>query len=144
MNHILTNGQINILKRLPASLKDNFVFAGGTVLAAFYLGHRLSDDLDFLGKHMGQDIYLSELEGILRNHKFHIDSVNKIYDRCIFSIQEGDERIKMGFVPLYFNRLQHPVYLDEFNINIESLKDLTSNKITVLTFDKGNLNLLIK
>jgi len=123
---------MNILKRLPVSLKENFVFSGGTALAAFYLGHRLSDDLDFFGKHMAQDIYLSEIEGILEKKKFHIDAVNKIYDRCIFSIQEDGEQIKMEFVPLYFKRLQQPTHHDALNIYIENLKDLTANKIMAM------------
>jgi predicted nucleotidyltransferase component of viral defense system len=132
MIHILTNGQKNILERLPVSLKDNFVFSGGTALAAFYLGHRLSDDLDFFGKVMEQDLYISEIEGILKKHNFDIDSVNKIYDRCIFSVRIEDEQIKLAFVPQYFKRLQPPIYNDGFNIHIESLKDLTTNKIIAM------------
>jgi predicted nucleotidyltransferase component of viral defense system len=130
--NILTKGQKNILKRLPLSLKNNFVFSGGTALAAFYLEHRLSEDLDFFGKNLGQDIFLSEIQGILTNCPFEICSVNKIYDRCIFSVQENDEQIKMEFVPLYFKRLQPPTNHDAFNIDIESLKDLTANKIMAM------------
>jgi len=132
MMNILTNGQKKLLKSLPVTLKDNFVFSGGTALASFYLGHRLSDDLDFFGQYINQDIYISELEGILRNHKFHIDSVSKIYDRCIFSIQEEGEQIKIEFVPLYYQRLQQPTHHKEFNIHIESLDDLTTNKIMAM------------
>jgi predicted nucleotidyltransferase component of viral defense system len=70
--NILTKGQKNILKGLPLSLKNNFVFSGGTALAAFYLEHRLSEDLDFFGKNLGQDIFLSEIQGILTNCPFEI------------------------------------------------------------------------
>ena len=132
MIDILTTGQIKILKRLPISLKKNFVFSGGTALAAFYFCHRLSDDLDFFGKKIDQNIYLSEMEGILRSNQFKIESINKIYDRCIFSVQEDDEQIKMEFVPLYFKRLQQPTHNEEFNLNVESLKDLTTNKIMAM------------
>ena len=121
-----------MLERLPISLKDNFVFSGGTALAAFYLGHRLSEDLDFFAKGMKQNIYISEIEGILKKHQFDIDSVNKIYDRYLFSMKVDDEQIKMEFVPLYFRRLQQPTYHDALNIHIESLKDLTTNKIMAM------------
>ena len=34
----------------------NFYFTGGTVLAAFYLSHRLSEDLDFFNEREEKEI----------------------------------------------------------------------------------------
>ena len=46
-NPVLTNYQIQILKIFfSSSLGRQFFLTGGTALAAFYLGHRLSKDLD--------------------------------------------------------------------------------------------------
>lgn len=45
---ILTPFQKELLKAIGDSkLADNFYLTGGTALAAFYLQHRYSEDLDF-------------------------------------------------------------------------------------------------
>lgn len=132
MPGILTDGQKSILTRLPDSLKENFVFAGGTALSEYYLSHRFSDGLDFFALDKGQAVRLFEIKGILKRKGFQIESQRKIFDRCIYSILENDELIKMEFVPLYFPRLKSPVDRQEFGLKIESLEDLTANKIMAL------------
>jgi len=59
---ILTNQQKEFLALVSAerTLCDTFYFTGGTPLSAFYLQHRMSEDLDyrqFLGLHTFQLIY---------------------------------------------------------------------------------------
>lgn len=47
-NPILTEDQKSLLFRFRESqLRDRFYVTGGTALSAFYLQHRLSEDLDF-------------------------------------------------------------------------------------------------
>lgn len=48
-NKILTENQIAFLEQIKKSefLAKNFYLTGGTALAAFYLHHRYSEDLDF-------------------------------------------------------------------------------------------------
>lgn len=49
---ILSNNQKNILLLLSKEkvITENFYLSGGTALAEFYLGHRLSEDLDFFSE----------------------------------------------------------------------------------------------
>ena len=49
---ILSKNQINLLEKLGEAdfIMDNFYLGGGTALAAFYLEHRYSDDLDFFSE----------------------------------------------------------------------------------------------
>ena len=45
---ILTAFQRQLLKHIgQSSIANNFYLTGGTALAAFFLHHRLSEDLDF-------------------------------------------------------------------------------------------------
>lgn len=46
---ILTESQRQVIKYISEdkTLSDQFYLAGGTALAAYYLNHRYSDDLDF-------------------------------------------------------------------------------------------------
>lgn len=47
-NAILTTAQISLLEEfIKSDLNDVFRLTGGTALSAFYLEHRLSEDLDF-------------------------------------------------------------------------------------------------
>lgn len=133
MSLILSEGQRYILDLLPAGLKERFVFGGGTALAEHYLSHRRSEDLDFFALNRKQPVRLVEIEGILKNAGFEIDSVNKLFDRCIYGIRIHDELIKTEFVPLYFPRLQAPTECLEFNLKVESLQDLAANKIMAMS-----------
>ncbi len=133
MSRVLSKGQRRILDLLPVSLKKRFVFGGGTALAEYYLSHRLSEDLDFFALNRKQPVRLIEIEGILKNAGFEIDSVNKLFDRCVYGIRIYDECIKTEFVPLYFSRLQTPMECSRFNLKIESLRDLAANKIMAMS-----------
>ena len=54
-NKILTEKQELFIDHLPDEIHANFYLAEGTALAAFYLCHRISEDLDFFTEaHDGQ------------------------------------------------------------------------------------------
>ncbi len=52
MKGILTKNQITVLEKIKNSnfIVQNFYLTGGTALAAFYLQHRYSEDLDFFSE----------------------------------------------------------------------------------------------
>lgn len=130
MTDILRPSQQDILDNLPDSLRDNFAFTGGTAIAAFFLEHRLSDDLDFVALEEGQPVPFSDIEGILKD-RYTITFKNKHYDRCIFHLDTGEDPVKIEFVPLYFPRLNPTKTIA--GLAVESLEDLTANKIIALT-----------
>lgn len=133
MSLILSEGQRRFLDFLPVTLKERFVFGGGTALAEYYLSHRLSEDMDFFALSQNQPVRLIEIAGILKNAGFEIDSVNKLFDRCVYGVRIYDEFIKTEFVPLYFPRLQTPMACSRFNLKVESLRDLAANKIMAMS-----------
>lgn len=44
---ILTEKQVRLMELLPEEILSAFYLTGGTALSAFYLEHRVSEDLDF-------------------------------------------------------------------------------------------------
>ncbi|MFO7761593.1 MAG: nucleotidyl transferase AbiEii/AbiGii toxin family protein [Desulfobia sp.] len=130
MTEILSKEQNSILAALPDSLKENFVFSGGTALAAFYLFHRLSEDLDFVALTEDQPVIFGEIGGILKRFQ-DVELQTKLYDRCIYYLPAGKkEAVKVEFVPLYFPRIK-PVE-KESGLYLESLEDLAAGKIMAM------------
>lgn len=129
MNDILLDHQKEVLESLPPSIKDNFVFSGGTAIAACYLNHRLSEDLDFVALELEQPVQLSALKGLL-SERYNISSSNKLYDRCIYFLNVSSSTLKIEFAPLYFPRIKPTAARGD--ILLESLEDLTANKIMAL------------
>lgn len=84
-NKILTPNQKSFLHEFTKSeLRNVFRLTGGTALSAFYLEHRLSEDLDFFSS---ENVPLAIIENFLKS----IDSVMKIFfskhfDRNIFDL----------------------------------------------------------
>ena len=63
-NSILTPAQKILLARLGQStLSEQFYFTGGTALAALYLQHRLSEDIDFFTR---ETVPVESVLGFLR------------------------------------------------------------------------------
>ena len=129
MNRILGDHQNEVLESLPQSITESFVFSGGTALAAYYLHHRLSEDLDFVALEPDQPVQFNAIKGIL-SARYTIHSSNKLYERCMYFLSLNRSTLKLEFVPLYFPRL-NPVASRE-HILVESLEDLTANKIMAL------------
>ena len=127
-NPVLSAAQKRILLELPESLRQRFVFAGGTALAAFHLQHRLSEDLDFFARQADTEVWGADIELSLAS-KFRVLTQERIYDRRIYHLDAGGI-VKVEFVPLYFSRLQPPIHIDA--LWVEDLPDLAANKIMAL------------
>ncbi len=129
MHNILSDHQKDVLESLPQSIRDSFVFSGGTAIAAYYLHHRLSEDLDFVALELGQPVQFNALKGLL-SQRYNIYSANKLYDRCIYFLNVRSSTLKIEFAPLYFPRIKPTVR--QGYILLESLEDLTAHKIMAL------------
>jgi len=136
---LLTPFQQQIVEAIRKSpLQDQFYLTGGTALAAFYLHHRYSLDLDFF---TADPTAVARVPAILEEIADHLDAQVTFtrtlgtFLQCFFQNMEG-ERVQLDFAQDSPYRLQ-PVQTDEeAGIQIENLIDIACNKLSAL-FDRA-------
>ena len=109
-----------------------FYLSGGTALSAFYLKHRLSDDLDFFTgdsvDYQSIHIFMELVKNRLKASEMRYE---RLFDRNIFFLKLGKEgTLKMEFTKYPFKRLGKMV--TRFGIQADSLRDLAANKFMAL------------
>lgn len=133
-DRILTDRQQTVL-RLFADEKDlveGYVLSGGTALAAYYLHHRQSDDLDFF---TAETVDLTRMERFIALLKEELRArevqAKKLYDRHIFTLlfPDGSE-LKTEFTRFPFKRLEEPTRQD--GVLIDSLRDIAAGKLAAM------------
>jgi len=129
---ILTENQKKVIDAIAGepNLK-NFYLSGGTALAACYLGHRFSDDLDFFVFEEPDRIFLQsfaeKLKEIIGANRFDYE---KLYDRNQFYFEIGKEELKLEFTKYPFKQLSETIKWE--GINVDSLRDIAANKLMVM------------
>lgn len=127
---ILTETQITLLRELGQSefVAQNFYLTGGTALAAFYLHHRYSEDLDFFSENefdiLQLDIALKKVKDRLAISKI---DYQQSYNRNLFFLHIGNEVVKAEFTYFPFPRIEKGG--EEYGIVIDSLVDVATNKL---------------
>lgn len=106
----------------------NFYLSGGTALAAFYLQHRYSEDLDFFSE---KEIDLLNLDVCMNTIKKDLN-ISKIdfqqsYNRNLFFLLFGKEVLKTEFTYFPFPRVEKGTL--HKGIEIDSLLDIAVNKL---------------
>ena len=137
--NILTPLQRRVLTAIGQTwLKDSFYLTGGTALAAFYLEHRYSVDLDFFTADPTAVTRVPpEMQKIAEQLKLEIIFTRTLgtFLECFLRSPEG-ERVEMDFAQDTPYRLE-PTHLDDsYNINVDSLTDIACNKLSAL-FDRA-------
>jgi predicted nucleotidyltransferase component of viral defense system len=130
-NPILTAEQKSLLRSFSGSdLRFSFYLTGGTSLSAFYLFHRLSEDLDFFSEEqIGIEPVLAFLKSV--PDVVHVQYERK-FDRKIFLLQHANEQpLKVEFTTYPFQRCEEGLVVE--GIAIDSLKDILVNKIMAVT-----------
>ncbi|MDP2960733.1 MAG: nucleotidyl transferase AbiEii/AbiGii toxin family protein, partial [candidate division Zixibacteria bacterium] len=109
--------------------REVFRLTGGTALSAFYLEHRLSEDLDFFSK---ENVPLNVLERFLRSISIIEDiSFSKLFDRNIFNLKIKDKSfLKVEFTSSSLINIEDCVSVDQ--LIIDSFLDLTVNKLCAI------------
>lgn len=129
---ILTEHQQTVLELVAKEERlHGFYLSGGTALAAFYLKHRYSDDLDFFTQEMPDVLFLRTFAKTIRN-TIAADNVQfeHLYDRNIFTFTQKKEEIKIEFTKYPFPQLES---LSEQNgVKVDSFRDIAANKLAAL------------
>lgn len=129
-DEILTKNQIAFLQKCQESdfLINNFYLTGGTALAAFYLKHRHSEDLDFFSESefdiLNIDVFIKKFQDALNISKIDFQ---QSYNRNIFFLTLGKEVLKTEFTFFPFTRIERGQH--EYGIEIDSLIDIAVNKL---------------
>jgi predicted nucleotidyltransferase component of viral defense system len=130
-NPILTSEQKSLLRSFSGSdLRFPFYLTGGTCLSAFYLSHRLSEDLDFFSE---EQIGIEPVLAFLKSVPAVVDiQYERKFDRKIFLLQHAnDQPLKVEFTTYPFQRCEESPVIE--GITIDSLKDILVNKIMSVT-----------
>jgi len=133
-NPVLTPYQVHILKTFFASnLGQQFFLTGGTALAAFYLGHRQSQDLEFFTL---QDFELLELEKIIERIAANVSTAVKTKVKTSDYTEIYLENKKENWIQrLDFIKEQPIVFGERVKVDgviIDSLENIASNKILTI------------
>ncbi|MBI1880879.1 MAG: nucleotidyl transferase AbiEii/AbiGii toxin family protein [Chloroflexi bacterium] len=136
---ILTPLQRQILLAIGQTpLTHSFYLTGGTALAAFYLYHRYSVDLDFFTLDPTAIAHVPPvLQQITQQLNLEISFTRTLdtFLECFLRSPEG-ERVEMDFAQDTPYRLE-PARLDEtLQINVDNLTDIACNKLSAL-FDRA-------
>ena len=130
LNDILSKNQINFLEKFgkEAVLSHSFYLTGGTSLAAFYLKHRYSEDLDFFSE---REVDILSVDVFLKKYKEEL-GINKIdyeqsFNRNLFFLHFQDEILKTEFTFFPFPRIEEGAR--NYGISTDSLLDIAVNKL---------------
>lgn len=127
---ILTKKQITFLEKMQESdfLVRQFYLTGGTALAAFYLHHRYSEDLDFFSETEFDvfeiDVFLRTIQKDLQIEKIDFQ---QSYNRNLFFLHTKGEILKVEFTYFPFPRIEKG--RKEYGVEVDSLLDIATNKL---------------
>jgi len=130
-NPILTKHQKTLLAHFKRwSECTKFYITGGTALSAFYLRHRLSEDLDFF---FVDEVEIEPILTFLKSLPEVQDlNLERQFDRKIFIIRYEDaESLKVEFTKYPFKTIK-PFKKVE-GIQVDSMPDILANKLMALT-----------
>ena len=109
----------------------DFYLTGGTALAAYYLGHRVSDDLDFFAFAEPDRQFLHAFANTIQRE---IDAANaryeRLHDRSMFFYQLPGGILKVEFARYPFRQLEPPMARP--GIRVDSLRDIAANKLMAI------------
>ena len=128
-NKILTENQELLIKYLPDEIQTNFYLSGGTALSAFYLGHRLSEDLDFFTDAEEKMAPIEFLTGIIKSLP-SVDHLHfeRLFDRRIFVATFKDSQIlKVEFTSYPFKSIEDRLTIGK--LRVDSLLNIMTCKI---------------
>jgi predicted nucleotidyltransferase component of viral defense system len=132
---ILTPFQKQLLKAIGYSdLARHFYLTGGTALAAFFLQHRFSEDLDFFTDDPNAiNLVRFSLEPLCEVMTAQLE-FTRTFNTFIeaFVTSPDGERVKLDFAYDTPYRLRPTEFNHEYGIKIDNSLDIASNKLSAL------------
>jgi hypothetical protein len=108
---------------------EAFYLAGGTALAEYYLGHRLSFDLDMFTGESGLVLPLSyQVEVLSQTYGFTVAPIRRFASYVEFLISEGDASLKVELAQDTPFRFAAPLKAEP-GIRVNDLLDLQVDKL---------------
>lgn len=108
-----------------------FYLTGGTALAAYYLRHRISDDLDFFIFEEPDVLLLREVAEQMRRELGGAEvRFERLYDRYQYFFACASGELKIEFTRYPFQQLEEPLMHD--GIQVDSMRDIAANKLMAL------------
>ena len=106
-----------------------FYLAGGTALAEYYLGHRLSFDLDFFTAEASLILpYSYQIEALGRQGDLEVSVIRRFTTYVELTVVQNEERLKVDLAQDSPFRLEPPVQTAE-GIRVSALSDLRIDKL---------------
>lgn len=116
-----------------SDLAHLFYWTGGTLLAAQYLKHRISFDLDFFSEDLiEEEFVLAAVNRIKKSLALTKVERQIIRNRQQYQLQKAGERLNLEFVYYPFRPLIKPKRVTAWPVAIDSLKDIAVNKTRAL------------
>lgn len=132
---ILTPFQQQLLKAIgQTDIAENFYLTGGTALAAYFLHHRFSEDLDFFSPDPNVvRLVQTPLQGAVErlNSTVEFSRTFNTYVECFVNSPDG-ERVKLDFAQDTPFRLSPTTFDARYGLQIDSAIDIASNKLAAL------------
>lgn len=131
---VLNEKQIRFLGIIARSSEftDYIYLTGGTALAAFYLNHRESEDLDFFSE---EEIEPLAVETFLKSHKSEFEftrfEFQRSFNRNLFFLHFHEGMLKTEFTYFPFTSLEKGK--KEGLLRIDSLRDIAVNKVFTIS-----------
>lgn len=119
-------------------LKDTFFLTGGTALSAFYLQHRLSEDMDFFTEEEGQvPRVLPFIQKIADKLNGQLEVRRNFRSYLEFFISREKEMLRCDFAMDSPYRLKPKILKEEYEIFIDNVLDISCNKLSAL-YDRSD------
>lgn len=118
---------MTLLARLPD--QEFFYLTGGTALSEFYLGHRLSFDLDFFTAEAELILPFShQIEAACLSQGLQVSVTRRFASFVEFLLQRGEESLRVDLALDTPFRFAPPV-LSEYGVWVNDFKDLKTEKV---------------
>lgn len=123
----IQNAFIDLFNTIPD--KDQFYLTGGTALAEYYLGHRLSYDLDFFTAQGDLIVPLSyQIENRAQKHGLGARVTRRFASYVEFEVTQGDAPLKVDLAQDSPFRFQPPIWAPQ-DILVNSYSDICTDKL---------------
>lgn len=132
-NRIMSEKQRLLVEHLPEEIRAAFYLTGGTALSAFYLEHRLSEDMDFFTDTEETMPRVEFLTGFLKRLPgSETIAYQRLFDRRIFSVgfKDGD-RLKLEFTVYPFEPVEARKQVGR--LTVDGLLNILTGKLFAMT-----------